>query len=227
MLYSTLFLAAVAAAAPTYATTDVPSLEVPACPAKGSISYAHSVPDKTEFPRTKVDLCYDDEFIHMTLTALNETNFYYNSSYGTNDNLWEYEVMEAFISKGTEDPSTYLEFEIAPNNVTWQAFVYNPSKVRADGAPFDHLFLTTPIADGLTAETSLNRAKKLWVSDVLIPLALFNVDKGQAQGTDWRMNFLRTVVAPETFPDQWLGAWSPPDEANFHMTPFFGKLSFV
>lgn len=43
---------------------------------------------------------------------------YYNESYTTNDPIWRFEVMEAFIALGTNDPQTYLEFEIAPNNVT-------------------------------------------------------------------------------------------------------------
>ncbi len=52
----------------------------------------------------------------------------------------QYEVMEAFIYHGTNDPQTYLEFEINPNNVTFQAFIHNPSKVRAAGAAFDTAF---------------------------------------------------------------------------------------
>ena len=222
MLYlsSLLIVAASAVAA-------VPSLKVPACPAKGTVTYNQSVPDRTPFPRTQVDLCYDTSSIHIKFTAYNETNFFFNSSYGTNDPIYEYEVMEAFIHRGTNDPQTYLEFEVAPNNVTFNAFIFNPSKVRAPGAPFDRFPIQTPVVDGLIASTVLNKPKKTWVSDVRIPLGLFNVDEGQAKGTKWRMNFFRTVVAPETFPDQWLGAWSTPDAASFHKTPFFGNIAFV
>lgn len=56
----------------------VPSLNVPACPDLGSISYTNTVPstDNTTFPKTEVALCYDDSFIHITFTALGETAFY-------------------------------------------------------------------------------------------------------------------------------------------------------
>ena len=135
--------------------------------------------------------------------------------------------MEAFIYHGTNDPSTYLEFEVAPNNVTYNAFVYNPSKVRAPGAPFDHFFITDPEVDSLTANTTLDMTAQTWVSDVQIPLGLFDVDNGTAAGTQWRMNFFRTVVSPDTFPNQTLGGWSPPDTASFHITPYFGDVTFV
>lgn len=57
---------------------SVPSLDVPACPDLGSVSYANSVPstENTTFPKTEVALCYDDSFIHITFTALEETSFY-------------------------------------------------------------------------------------------------------------------------------------------------------
>lgn len=223
----TLFLAAAAAGLVTGADCQVPSVNVPACPKVGTISYNKSVPDKKDFPRTSVDLCYTDTKLSLTWKALDEINFFFNASQGTNDGLYEYEVMEAFIYKGTDDPSTYLEYEINPNNVTWQAFVYNPSKDRADGAPFDHFFITDIVTDGFTAQTTLDKPGKKWTSKSEIPLALFNVDAGKAKGTKWRMNFFRTVVSPKTYPDQLLGAWSVPDKASFHISKYFGNVNFV
>jgi hypothetical protein len=79
----------------------------------------------------------------------------------------------------------------------------------------------------MTAVTTLDKPKGLWVSAVRIPLGLFNVDDGKAKGTQWRMNFFRIVTAKSTFPAQFYGAWNPPSAANFHMTPFFGDVTFV
>ncbi|KAK5996438.1 Extracellular protein [Cladobotryum mycophilum] len=222
-------VASLAAATPTTTTPcpKVPSLNVPRCPRVGTITYNKSVPNLTDFPLTQVDLCYSDKDIEITFTAYNETNFYFNSSQGTNGDIWEYEVMEAFIYQGTDDPQTYLEFEVNPNNVTYQAFVYNPSKVRAPGAPFDHFFVSDPATDGFSATTKLDKKAETWKSHVTIPLGLFNVNDGKAKGTKWRMNFFRTVVSPETYPDQGLGAWSPPNQASFHISPYFGKVTFV
>uniref|UniRef100_A0A1Y1MK77 Carbohydrate-binding domain-containing protein n=1 Tax=Photinus pyralis TaxID=7054 RepID=A0A1Y1MK77_PHOPY len=221
-------LASSVLATPANCDPKVPSVTVPACcRGVGTVKYDKTVPDLKPFPRTQVDLCYTDTHLDIKFTARDEVNFYFNSSQGTNADIWEYEVMEAFIYKGTDNPQTYFEFEVNPNNVTYQAFLYNPSKVRADGAPFDHFFVSDPPADGFSAATKLDKPNQLWVSDVKIPLGLFNVDNGQAKGTQWRMNFFRTVVSPQTYPDQALGAWSVPNKASFHITPYFGNVKFV
>ncbi len=216
-----------AATAMAASATCRPSLEVPACPSLGTVQYSQSVPELGAFPLTQVDLCYDESAIQLTFTAYEETNFYFNESQGTNDAIFNYEVMEAFIHRGTEDPQTYLEFEVSPNNVTFQAFIYNPSKLRVAGMPFDTFYVAEPLVDGLAATTTLDREGQTWVSKATVPLGLFNVDAGAARGTQWRMNFFRIVVSPETFPAQELGAWSPTDEASFHKTPFFGDVVFV
>jgi hypothetical protein len=57
-----------------------PSLQVPACPAVGTVSYNTSVPDKGLFPQTTVDLCYDGSSIHIKFTALEEKDFYCTST---------------------------------------------------------------------------------------------------------------------------------------------------
>lgn len=208
---------------------QVPSLDVPACPATAALTYSKSVPDRANFNLTQVELCYSATAIRITFTAFNETNFHFNPNHTLNDPIYEYEVMEAFISAGHDDPSTYFEFEVSPNNVTFNAFILNPSKVRAAGSPFGGAYVSvpSPLDFGITATTTLDRAAQTWVSTARIPLFIFNVNEGMAKGTRWRMNFFRTITAPDTFPAQRLGAWNPPSQANFHMTPFFGRVRFV
>ncbi|EER40804.1 conserved hypothetical protein [Histoplasma capsulatum var. duboisii H88] len=233
LLLSTLGAAmAVSATADGSGSYEIPSAVVPECPRKGKVVFNKSVPEGTEFPSTQVDLCYRTKrseispMLHLTFTAFDEKYFYFNSSQGTNDDIWKYSVMEAFIQLGDEPPQTYLEFEVNPNNVTYQSFIYNPSRVRAENAPMDHAFISDPFGDGMLAKTTLNRQANTWKSEVQIPLALFNAPE-DLRGTRWRMNFFRTITNPQTFPDQKLGAWSPPNEPNFHMTPFFGHVAFV
>jgi hypothetical protein len=232
MLFKTALVVAVAAVASASEfhhgpTLEVPNLDVPACPHTSRVQYSKSIPDQTDFPLTQVELCYDNTSIQITFTAFNETNYYFNPNHTTNDPIWAYEVMEAFISHGTNDPQTYLEFEINPNNVTFQAIIHNPSKVSAQGFPTGAYFITQPLVHGFSANTVLDKPKNTWVSTAHIPLGLFNVDDGEAKGTEWRMNFFRTVTSPTTYPDQLLGAWNPTNASNFHMTPFFGVVNFV
>lgn len=230
MRYSYVFASAVSLALSTVAKTlSVPSIGVPSCPDRATITYGkgHSVPNHGPFPYTQVDLCYNATHIQLILTAHAETSFFYNASYHNNDPIYKYEVQETFIARATNDPSTYLEFEVAPNNVTFEAFIFNPSKIRAEGAAFDTFYIQTPVVDGLTSKTTLAKEDPMWVSEVAVPMALFNVDEGKAQGTEWRMNFFRTVTNKRMFPKQLLGAWSVPPEANFHMSPYFGRVRFI
>ncbi|EGG03282.1 uncharacterized protein MELLADRAFT_109437 [Melampsora larici-populina 98AG31] len=206
---------------------NVPSLNVPACPAKAHLEYNKSVPDKNPFPLTTVDLCYGTSTLELVFTAYNETSFYYNRTQGTNDNIYEYEVMEAFIFRGTEDPQTYLEIEVNPGNVTFQSIIYNPSKTADPNKPFENLFFKNPKEDGLISKTQINRSLHQWKSEFVVPLSIFNLQDGDGKGTEWRMNFFRTVTDSGLFPGQVLGAWSVPYLPRFHVTSYFGHVKFV
>ena len=206
----------------------IPYLKVPQCPDQASITYDHSVPNLTAFPKTEVNACYTNKHLKLHFIAREEKAFFYNSSLGTNNPIWRYEVMEAFIARGTDDPSTYLEFEVAPNNVTFTAIIVNPSGSREEGAPFERHFIDDPIGTGFSSETILDRKRQTWTSSATIPLTLFGLATDRhARGEKWRINFFRTVTSAEDFPVQQYGAWSPPDEANFHKTSFFGHVEFV
>ncbi|KAK2616258.1 hypothetical protein QQS21_000893 [Conoideocrella luteorostrata] len=135
--------------------------------------------------------------------------------------------MEVFMAKGSGTPTTYFEAEINPNNVTVQTFVFNPSGRRLPGTPFDHFIVPDPLTDGISGTTILDREQHVWTSLLSIPLGFFNVESGKAPGTTWRMNFFRTVTDSTMFPKQLMGAWNPPDVAEFHVTPYFGKFTFV
>ncbi|PHH62040.1 hypothetical protein CDD81_7596 [Ophiocordyceps australis] len=205
-----------------------PRVWVPACPLYETITFSSSVPPKTyAVPSTEVRLCYGQEHLHANMTAHGEEHFYYNETHKTNDDLWEYEVLEIFMSRGWTDPTAYLEFQVSPANVTYRAMVVNPSKRRQPGAAFDHWFADSPMQDGFFATTQLDRKAKTWQSNVRIPLVLFNIDGRAAKETAWRMNFFRTIVGPDTFPQQQLAAWSPPNETNFHITEYFGRVIFT
>ncbi|KAJ6445820.1 carbohydrate-binding domain, family 9-like, subgroup [Purpureocillium lavendulum] len=225
-------LAVAATLVSAHAGVRVPHVNVPACGcgvAPPKLAFNKALPGQSthDFPLTQVELCYSSSSLDFVLTAFNETSFFYNASQGTNDLIFEYEVMEVFISRGAIDPISYFEFEVNPNNVTLQTFIFNPSRRRTPGTPFDHFVVLDPFGDGIAATTRLDRPGQVWESTVRIPLGYFNLDDGDARGTTWRMNFFRTVTDPELFPNQTLGAWSPADVADFHVTPYFGRFTFV
>ncbi|KAI8318543.1 hypothetical protein GQ54DRAFT_80236 [Martensiomyces pterosporus] len=201
-------------------------LYVPACPSVTSAKFASEIPDASlPCPPTQVDICYTSTTLNFVFTAYNETNYYFDPNQGTNGDIWAYEVMEAFVYKGYNDPQTYFEYEVNPNNVTYNSFVYNPSRVRKAGTPFDHAFVSDPFGDGFKVNTVLDKSKNTWASSSTIPLALFNGEN--PRGSIWRMNFFRTVTGPSTYPNQQLCGWKNTGAASFHITPAFGTLLFV
>ncbi|KAJ3006488.1 UNVERIFIED_CONTAM: hypothetical protein HDU68_004036 [Siphonaria sp. JEL0065] len=204
-----------------------------------SLQIAQTLGDRSPFvaPST-VSLCYTNDAIKLKFANTKEPYYSVNPAYGHNDNIWEQTVAEAFIVNVPNfdvDPQTYLEFEVSPTNQTYSAFIYNPSKVRAAGTPFDHFFVgSQPIDssnsckdgrcarfDGITASTVADHDQKTWTSEVSIPLALFNVIR--PAGTIWRANFFRTTYDGT---NQQYGAWNAPNVISFHQTPCFGTLQF-
>ncbi|KAJ2198617.1 hypothetical protein IW144_001827, partial [Coemansia sp. RSA 522] len=150
-------------------------VKVPACPSTTSFTFNTGIPAvDPSCPLTEVQMCYTPTQLKLAFTAYNETEFYYDASQTTNGDIWEYEVVEAFIYKGADDPQTYFEYEVNANNVTYNAFVYNPSRVRKEGAPFDHAFVMDPFGDGFEVDTRVNKKAQLWHTRSVIPLALFN-----------------------------------------------------
>ncbi|KAF2757354.1 hypothetical protein EJ05DRAFT_529031, partial [Pseudovirgaria hyperparasitica] len=202
-----------------------PSVKVPACPDTCKLEYKTSVGSEAAFPLTKVDLCYDASSVNLKFTAHNETNYFFNSSYGTNDPINRYEVMGALIRNEHYDIRRYRKFEVAPNNVTSQAF--NVADEH-DVEKHTTTYITGAQRDGLISTTTLNQQEKTWVSDVKIPLPLLEVKDGEGKGTKWRMNFFRTVVGEKTFPKQEFGTWSRSRGASdTYVLSSSGKVKFV
>jgi hypothetical protein len=227
MRFTSSIVAAIALAAPALSwSPPVPSLNVPSCPVKTFFKFNTSAPDGTPFPLTEFRICWGWDGFSIDFYGSDEMTWLFNPNYTTNDPIYQYEAIQVLIAPGTENPATYLELDIAPNNVTYSAIVYNPSFIRWPGQPFDKALLNGP-ADGIYANTVLEPQFKTWRTYMEIPFSLFNIVGGQGNGTQWRMNFARTVTTPKTFPKQTLGAWSPPDEASIHKSPFFGHVTFV
>jgi len=98
----------------------LPSLTVPHCDA-GTATVTINKRLGTlaaDFPEATVHSCYTDKSLELTFMAQGEKSYLVDDSYANNDPIWEWTVLEAFIAIGDHDPTEYLEFEVAPNNVS-------------------------------------------------------------------------------------------------------------
>ena len=209
---------------------DVPSLIIQRCDDENddNAPKARAVINKRlgsladDFPRATVDICYTDTTIRLVFTAYDEVSYHMNESYQNNDPIFDYTVMEAFVAAGGwYDPTSYLEFEVAPNNVTWTGFIQNPNK---NFTPSAAAMITDLNVYPIIANTSTDPSQNTWTSVVSLPLSMFNI--ANPEGTQWRMNFFRTYYKDSKSPQEF-GAWNPNKLISFHQTPYFGKVRFV
>lgn len=202
----------------------LPRLDVPHC-SSGTSGVAtinrRLVTLKDDFPESTVELCYTDISLELKFQAQDEISFLVNETYVNNDSIWMWTVMEAFIATGDHDPTEYLEFEVAPNNVIYTARIHNPNK---DFTKHSAAFIDDWDSYPITSETTRDVEAQTWTSDVSLPLSMFNV--AAPEGTQWRMNFFRTFYASSTdsTAEQEYGAWNPNKLVSFHQSPCFGKV---
>ncbi len=144
---------------------------------------------------------YEDDHVVATMTR-------------RDDPIYEEDVVEVFIDE-TGEGSPYLEFEVSPNNVVFDAVVTldEDGTVHADTS-WDAAGLDTSVGD---------LANGLRYAEICIPLVNFR--QSPRDGTVWRWNCYR--IDDDKQGIRYYSAWSPTGKANFHMPDKFGALKFV
>lgn len=126
--------------------------------------------------------------------------------------LWEKDVVEAFIGADFDDIDSYKEFEVAPNN-DWLDLDIGRRTKKVDWA----------WNSGWHHATRVDREKKVWTCEMQIPLESIGGKTPVAAGTRWRINLYRCDDSGS--PRAYL-AWNPPRSRSFHSPSSFGTLEF-
>jgi len=132
--------------------------------------------------------------------------------------LWNRDVVEAFINPQPERFLHYYEFEVAPNN-QWIDLEIDLSKTPMNDAGWDSHF---------EHATKLDAAHKAWTVEMRIPVSSMNANAIQP-GDEWRINLYRCDGPGDDTQRRFL-AWSPlPAGTNgsFHQPATFGIIKFV
>ncbi|MBM3882540.1 MAG: hypothetical protein FJ387_22925 [Verrucomicrobia bacterium] len=122
--------------------------------------------------------------------------------------LWDKDVVEVFLGTDLEHPRRYTEFEVAPTGEKLDLRLDLPQKDFAWSSGFE-------------AAVRIDRAAKVWVTEVRIPLAALSAQT-PAVGTRWRVNLYRHDAAHRAFL-----AWHPTAQATSHVPERFGYLEFA
>ena len=132
--------------------------------------------------------------------------------------LWNCDVVEAFINPEPERILHYYEFEVAPNN-QWIDLEIDLSKTPFNDAGWDSHF---------EHATKVDAENKVWVVEMRIPVKSMGVNAIQP-GDAWRLNLYRADGPGDDTQRRFI-SWSPlPDAArnSFHQPASFGIIKFV
>lgn len=128
---------------------------------------------------------------------------------GRRDNLWDRDVVEAFLQPDPNQEGCYKEFEVSPNGM-WIDLDISPGR-------------TVDLESGLQRSTVLNEKAHLWIAELAIPLA--SLVQYFDSRTIWRANFCRIEGTQE--PRVYM-TWQPTNtpQPEFHVPHAFGDLRF-
>ena len=133
------------------------------------------------------------------------------------DPVWQEEAVELFLAPGEGDPVEYLEFEVSPRGVLFDARVRNPASRREE--------MTVDVSwdcPGIAWRARVRPDGGAWRAELSIPWAAV-APPGPVPRT-WRANFLRIERPRGAAPE--FSCWSPTltDPADFHKPACFGVL---
>lgn len=126
---------------------------------------------------------------------------------GKGGSLWDKDVVELFVAPDPSKLTHYTEYEWAPND---EALDLRLKRPESDFA----------WSSGMQWKVRVDTAKKVWTTEVRIPLAAFGDTLPQA-GTRWRANLYRIDRAHQAFL-----ASNPVLNGSFHTPDRFGWLEF-
>lgn len=175
---------------------------------------------------TKIELEASTDFLKIKFNCLENPFVAQNHMHGHNEELYNQEVFEIFISAGHEDPVSYLEVEINPNNALWIGQISNPtlgSEMQTLSHFYDHE--QSGIIHGV--ETKADS----WSGFINIPWNLISETKTEY----YRLNFYRIRSHTDNKNSDWICndnscdfvCWKPTlsgEFAAFHRPKRFGLM---
>jgi hypothetical protein len=175
----------------------------------------------------------DATFSTCTLTCYDENNLYiafvcndrdiYSSFTNRDQHLWEEEAIEVFIDVD-EEPNTYVEIELSPNNVLFDSYIIDPVNIDIEEtSKFDLLGIKTAVSVNGTVNFRADEDKS-WIAEIAIPFShiIKNFNSDILKEAKWKINYYR-IDRDNDGPTHY--AWSP-TMGRFHKPSAFGKLVF-
>ena len=183
-------------------------------------TFDHNYTGEKRYPELKTEVAslWSDKYLYFAFWCkYRDVNVYKGEDPAKERwELWERDVVEAFINPEPEKINHYYEFEVAPNN-QWLDL-----EIDLDKKPFNDAGWNS----GFEHAVQVDKERRLWMCEMRIPLSAMKAQI--APGAQWRGNFYR---AEGTGPDERrsLMAWSTVVAQNeaFHNPSRFGIIRFA
>jgi hypothetical protein len=143
---------------------------------------------------------YQELYLKPNPDPVNETN-----------ELWNWDVAEAFIGDDFKDIHHYKEFELSPQG-EWVDLDIRQVPPKPDGSWHWN--------SGYKVKAKIDAANKVWYGAMEIPFASISA-KPPASGLELRINLFRAQGPPA---DRKLMCWQPTHSKTFHVPEVFGTL---
>ena len=125
--------------------------------------------------------------------------------------LWDWDVAEAFIGSNFEHIGLYKEFQVSPQGEFVDLDINREDPKAAQGVAWQ---------SGFIVKARIDEKKKIWYGEMRIPLASLGVTKPHP-GMELRIGLYRIEGAE---PNRVYVAWSPTGKKTFHEPSAFGRL---
>jgi hypothetical protein len=167
---------------------------------------------------TSVRACWDEAALYVRFDC--EDRDAWGTHRRRDDPLWEEEAVEVFLAPGGEDPVRYVELEVSPLGVLFDARIHNPTSLRADlvaDAAWD--------CPGIRWEAGHGAERQDWWAVLVLPWA--GIAPSGEPPPVWRANFYRIERPRDGRPE--FSCWSPTltSPADFHKPARFGVLELA
>ena len=166
--------------------------------------------------QTTTRVCYDQTALYIRYDC--EDRDIWGTYTERDQPIYDEEVVEIFIGQGDDAPVRYFEFQVSPNNVLFDARIYNPTSQRTE-LQVSHEWNCPRIRWAAQRHDDVHQ----WWAVLVIPW----------QGLDifgplpkiWRANFYRIERPRDADPEY--SCWSPTmtSPADFHKPAYFGRLN--
>lgn len=172
--------------------------------------------------QTSVKTCYDEQNLYIAFEC-NDQDIWGNFT-KRDQHLWEEEAVEVFIDVD-DDPNTYVEVEVSPDNVLFDSYIVDPINIDVEAtARFDLANINTAVNVIGTVDNRQDIDHK-WIVEIAIPFTdmIEDFDKLSIKNSKWKINFYR--INQDYDQETAYFAWSPTG-GRFHKPSVFGTLVF-